>query len=217
MGISLSVISNTTDNTAELVQRFNGTCNASCSNIIDNASIIIRNSKVGGDVRLTQTCAVNANCMINSVMDANIDILNKATNSSQAGPAWSLWTGNPFSFSAAAVSNTQKNRSDLYQISNEKCDFSTINQMNNVSILAENSDISGSIYFGQTGNTSGQCALENGMKAATKSTIDTNNTASSGKSSLNFNVVMYVIIAIVVIMLLIFGVKMYMQYKNKNA
>ncbi|HSA76060.1 MAG TPA: hypothetical protein VLE02_00825 [Nitrosarchaeum sp.] len=216
MGISFSSVTNDTENISELVQRFNGSCDATCTNVIDNASIIIRNSKIGGDVRLTQTCSVNANCMMNSAMDANVDLLNKATNTAQAGAAWSLWTGNPFSFSFANISNTQKNRSTLYQSANEKCNFATLNQMNNVSILAENSDISGNVYFGQSGSTQGQCILNNAMNATVKSTTDANNTASSGKSTFSFDTVMYVIIAIVFLMLVIYGIKMYSEYKKTH-
>jgi hypothetical protein len=166
-----------------LTQQFSGTCDVTCDNSIDNLTIDIINSTVGGDVKVSQSCSTNANCLISSNMDATSDVLFTALNSSNAANAGNILNmifGFP-SVERSSSKSRQSIRTSINQSDNQTCKLSSYNQMNNVTIFAANSTIGGDISVSQTGSTQGQCQLSNSMSAAAYASGQANNNASSGK------------------------------------
>jgi hypothetical protein len=166
---------------AYLAQNYSGSCNITCTNIQSGINIDLINTTLGGSIDLTQTCSVNANCLIGSVSDATSDVVFKATNSSNAKNAGSLFSGSLFNFDKAESLSRQDIKQSILQNTNEKCKLSSLNQMNDITILAANSTIGGNIAIGQTGSVAGQCKLQNNMTAAASATAMASNTATSGK------------------------------------
>jgi hypothetical protein len=173
-GISSSSSSSEQSAEAFLSQQFSGSCDITCSNIAQNVNIDIINSIVGGSVNLTQSCAVNASCMISGSSDAMSDILFKASNSANAGTAW-------LNADYSSSSSRQNIRQKIIQNTTEKCKMASLNQLNDITILAANSVIGGDIDIGQTGSVAGQCQLQNNLSAAATATAMASNSATSGK------------------------------------
>jgi len=177
MGVSSSKSSSTQTAEAYLAQQFSGSCNVTCTNITDDTNIDIINTIVSGDINLTQKCAVDASCSISSTSDATSDIMFKAANSTNAKNAGGIFPN----IDSAVSDSRQIIKQSIIENTTEKCDMSSLNQMNNVNILAVNSKIGGSINIDQTGNATGSCQLKNNMTAATTATAMATNSAKSGK------------------------------------
>lgn len=164
-----------------LTQQFSGSCDVTCRNVINNVTIDIINSTIGGSVVLKQACATNASCMIGSSSDAVADVMFKAKNSSNAKNAWSAWGLDPFNTDSATSKSRQNIFESINQSTNETCKISSYNQMDNITIFAADSTIGGNIELSQNASTQGQCKLNNTMNAAAYATGIAQNTASSGK------------------------------------
>lgn len=181
MGGSVSTASSIQTAEAYIAQNSSESCNISCTNTISNVNIDIINSVVGGNVSLTQTCSVDSSCLLSNSSDATSDVLFKATNSTNAKNAGNLFSGDIFNFDYASSNSRQNIKQKIIQSSNQTCKLASLNQLNNLSILAANSDIGGNISVGQTGSVAGQCQLSNNMSAAATATALASNTAQSGK------------------------------------
>lgn len=176
---------------------------------MSNVDIDLINTNIGGGILLTQSCTTNGNCVSNNSMDATSDISFKGLQSSNAGQAWSIWSGNPFSFDTAVNISRQTMKETILQTSNQKCNVSSLNQMNDISIYAQNSNIGGAIKLSQTGDvSSGSCQMGNIMTAAAKATGISQQTASSGKdkkaqSGLGTVAVIIISIAVLVVIFIL--------------
>jgi hypothetical protein len=166
---------------AYLAQTFHGSCNVTCTNLQSNINVDIINSVIGGNINLTQKCAVDANCAVSSLSDATSDVLYKAENSSNAKNSTSLFTGSIFNFDTATSRSRQAIKQNITQSTTEKCKLANLNQMNNVNILAANSQIGGSIDVAQGGSVQGECQLSNNLTAAAMATAMATNKSTSGK------------------------------------
>jgi hypothetical protein len=206
---------------AYLAQTYSGSCNITCTNIQQNVNIDIINSIVGGNINLTQSCSVDASCMVSSSSDATSDVLFKATNSTNAKNAGSLFGGLWNTDTAQSLSR-QDIKQTIMQNTTEKCKLATLNQMNGITILAANSVIGGSIDIGQTGSVQGTCQLQNNMTAAASATAMASNTASSGKDKKaqkkGGSSTLITIIAFIGIMVIVFIIaKMYTSGQAQTA
>jgi hypothetical protein len=181
MGGSLSVSSSDQEASALISQQFAGSCDITCTNVASGINIDIINSVVGGDVNLTQSCSVNANCMISGSSDATSDIMFKAANSTNAKNAANLFSGDLFNLDTGISQSRQNIKQSILQSTTETCKLASLNQLNDITILAANSNIGGSINIGQTGSTAGQCNLKNNLSAAAMASAMATNTATSGK------------------------------------
>lgn len=179
MGASSSKSTSSQEADLYISQQFSGSCNVSCDNSINNLSIDIINSTVGGDVSVTQSCSTNAQCLIGSSSDATTDVLFAAANSSNAMNAGSFL--DPFNYDKSVSKTRQTIKSSISQSTSEQCNVSTANQMSNVSIFAANSTIGGSISVSQQGTTQGNCQLTNSMSAAAYASGQSENQSRSGK------------------------------------
>lgn len=217
MGANQSYASSTQISNANLMQRYNGTCNITCENTMTNASINIVNSQVGGNVELTQKCAVDAQCTFNVSQDALTDVLFKASNSTTAAGGISTWGTYNYSESDSYQSINQS----IQQSINQKCNIKSINDMNNVSIYAANSQIGGNVQIGQTGDTVGACTLQASMSATAMAQGTSDNCAAAGKGKKVKkscggkggkgigSYILYVVVAIVIFSVIMMGVRLF--------
>jgi hypothetical protein len=181
MGSSVSTSSSEQSAQAFIAQQFSGSCNITCTNIAQGINIDLINTVVGGSLELTQSCSVDANCLISGTSDATSDVLFKATNSTNAKNAGNVFSGDLFNFDYASSASRQDIKQRIVQSTTQTCKMASLNQLDNLSILAVNSQIGGNIAIGQTGSTSGQCQLTNNLSAAASATAMASNTATSGK------------------------------------
>lgn len=205
MGIGISSSSSTSEQSANvfMTQQFSGTCDITCQNVLSNVAISIIDSSVSGGINITQTCATNATCMISSMSNAIADVEFSASNSSSATTAQGLWPS-LFSWSESDSSSRQDIRENITQSTNESCNISSINQMNNISIFAANSTIGGGINISQNASTQGQCQLTNSMSASSYASGIAQNTSKSGKekkTSKGGSWWLYLIIGLVVVVI----------------
>ncbi|MDB4769469.1 hypothetical protein OAG24_00740 [bacterium] len=205
--IDVSSAKTSSEQEAELyiAQQFSGNCDVTCQNIISGANIDLINTVVGGDVSITQSCSADGNCLVSNVSDAIADTVFKAHNSSNAHQAAGFGL---FSWKDAEAKSSQKIRESITQTSNMECKISSLNQMNDVSIYAANSNIGGNVGIAQTGETTGGCVLQNNMSAAAYATGIAQNVAKSGKDkkggkSKVFQTIMYIIIILVVVVVVV--------------
>jgi hypothetical protein len=216
MGSSTSISTSEQAASAYMSQQFSGSCDITCSNIAENVSIDLINSIVGGSINLTQTCSVDASCMVSNSSDATSDIMFKAANSTNAKNASNLYSGDLFNADWAQSSSRQNIKQKIIQNTTETCKMASLNQMKDISILAANSVIGGSINIGQTGSTSGQCQLSNNFSAAASATAMASNTATSGKDKKGqkggFGILAIIVLAVVVYIV----AKFYVNNRNTD-
>lgn len=222
MGGSASISLSEQSAQAYIAQQFSGSCDIICQNTSDNVNIDIINSIIGGSINLTQTCSVNANCMISGSSDATSDIMFKAANSTNAKNAGNVWSGDWFNFDYSSSSSRQDIKQKIMQSTTQTCKMASLNQLNDLTILAANSVIGGSINVGQTGSVAGQCQLKNNLSAAASATAMASNTATSGKdkkgSKLGGSGTIIVIVGILGLMFVVYILaKMYTSHKESAA
>ena len=227
MGVSISKSESEQSAEVHITQQFSGNCQITCQNTLSNVVISIIDSTVGGSVTINQSCATNASCLIGSNMDATTDVLFKATNSANAKNTTELpWFLQGINFDYAESSSRQDIRQAITQTTNESCNISSYNQMNNISIFAANSTIGGDISISQNASTQGQCQLTNSMQAAAYASGQAQNTATSGKDkkgekfsnkSGKLMVVTYLIIGIVVVVIVSIVGKIIAGHSKKAA
>ena len=183
MGIGSS--KNSSEDTAQtyLTQQFSGTCNVTCENIQSGGETDIDHSLIIGGISDQQTCSTDSTCLISSNMNATSDVLFKAAQAASAGgsggilPYW--WTGPQIDI----TTNTSRQDIQTYisQSSNETCNMSSYNGMEDITLNVTDSIVIGGISTDQVASTGGECVLDNTMLAAAYSTGLTDQTAVSGK------------------------------------
>lgn len=160
-----------------LTQQFSGTCNVQCTNIMSGVNIDLINSNVTGGIKISQSCSTNAQCIIASNMDATADVILKAKN---AGSAEGTWAEPP---STVDVESRQSIKESLVQQANHECNISSVNQMNDISIYAQNSTIEGGIELNQDGNVEGNCSLDATFHEAASALGESDNSGMAGKKA----------------------------------
>ena len=158
-----------------LSQQFSGTCDVSCTNVMSNVNIDLINTNLSGGITISQSCATDANCLINSYSNAVADTLFKATNATTANNAG--W----FDIDSSTADSQQSIVSNIVQQTSESCDVSSLNVMDDVTVFAANSNLSGGIAFNQAGQANGSCSLQNTMTAAAYASGTADNTSYAGK------------------------------------
>nr|QBK86840.1 MAG: lipid membrane protein [Marseillevirus LCMAC103] len=187
-----------------ITQRYQGTCNIRCDNAITDSEIVLIGADVAGDVRISQSCTLDGQCLFNNTMDAVSDVVFAAENSSNAHNAGVV----PLMVNID-VSETESRQSITQRVSqavSNTCDLTSTNAMNNVRIFAANSNIGGSVSFAQDANTEGQCVFESTMAAATMASATALNTSESGKDKKGGKLSLITSVIGVIILLGVFGV-----------
>ena len=174
-GWSSTTINDPQEDNSRIVQQYSGTCSVSCQNEIDDVSIAIINSSVGGNVEVTQSCAVNSQCAFQTTQSALSDAILKAQNSSGAALRY-LSIG----VTTSNINSPQSISQAISESVTQSCNLSSTNDLDNVSIFAANSQIGGSVVVGQVGDVKGGCALQTSMTAQELATASNNSCAQSG-------------------------------------
>lgn len=174
MGASASTTENTQIANSNLLQTYSGTCDITCSNEISNSSVVSINSRIGGDLGVSQTCAVNGQCSFDVTQSALSDTLFKTNMSSVSSPT----LGN---FNWSSSRSYQDINQYINQITIQKCGIHSINTINNVDVYAVNSDITGNVGIGQAGQATGGCAMKTVMDATALASGTADVCSSAGK------------------------------------
>lgn len=174
---SLSTSNSSQTANANITQQYAGTCNIDCDNTISNVQETFIDSIVSGGLNFTQTCSVNASCLFQNSQSSLADVLFKAANSSSA--AGGLLPG----VAASETSSYQDINESILQSITQSCNLSSINDVNNVSIYAQSSQIGGGVNFSQTGSTDGSCTFNTLMQATADATGISDNCSAAGKSA----------------------------------
>jgi len=163
--------------------------------------------------------------MITSSQNASTDVFFKAANSAAASNASSIIPGG--NIDIAINKAYQDINQTISQIVSEKCSTTVNNDMNNVSLFAQSSNIGGNMVIGQSGSSNGNCTLSNQMTATALATGTIDNCAISGKKAKEcggkggssiLTYVLYgvgIIIAFAVIMFVIHFIRGYMTPDTK--
>lgn len=171
------------DNTAiaeaksTITQQYNSTCNVSCSNEASGIVIDIRDTNVTGGITFTQECSVDATCLSDASLDA---VITTELSVDQLAAASDILLNRASDLNNyARLSISQQ----LSQSVNQECNLSSSNQLSDVTILAQNSNISGGIAINQSATTSGGCVLDSSLTAATYAQGLISQTSQSGKAA----------------------------------
>lgn len=209
MGLGASKNKSEQDANMYLTQQFSGTCDVICEDVESGVSADIEHSLIIGGISNEQSCSTNASCLINSTMDSTIDVLFKVANSANAEAASQLpWFITGPQLDITENSSRQDMQLALNQSSNQQCDMTSYNEMDDISLTVSDSVIIGGINTSQSGSAEGQCVLNNTMQAAAYASGTAENTAKTGKDKKGekmgalpgiLKVLVYFIIGLVVI------------------
>lgn len=164
---------------ANISNQYAGSCDITCNNTMDNVSIALINSQVGGDVDVTQSCSVNGQCMFDTTQNATTDVIFKAANSANAASAIGTLSRD-YSYNKSYQEINQNVQNSISQ----ECNLQSSNDMDNVTIFAANSQIGGSVVVDQSGNVTGGCTLQAAMTANALASGTANNCAAAGKKAI---------------------------------
>jgi hypothetical protein len=111
---------------------------------------------------------------------------------------------------------------NINQTVDQTCDVQSTNDINNIQIFAANSDIQGNVAIGQSGNTVGNCAMNNVMNATEYATGFADNCAASGKKSKKscagkFSGTPYILIGVGIVIAIIIAILLYHHFTKGAA
>jgi len=203
---------------ALISQNFDGVCSFQCENIEENVNVTLINSDLPGGLNFTQQCSIDSNCLMNANLSALADLTLFAKNSSNATLSPSIvGIGNTTNATSSSNQNVGIN---INQQVNEICNTESTNEMNNINIFADNSDI-GAIAFSQTGNVTGTCNLQNSMSASAYASLTAQNTSASGKKAVKyggtlFGILAYIILFFVILLAVMIIYRSYQKHKGTS-
>jgi hypothetical protein len=182
-----------------VLQISNQNCNATCTAIQDNNTIIIIDSNTG-DLELNNVCTIDDyTCTINNYFDSNIETILKsmAEQNAQASTGFTF----DFHLSNQMIDLNQLIENSVTQIQKSSCQISAFVEQNNNFIYAENST-TGDVVLNNNGNiTNSSCKLDN----TAKSTTDADETAESSQTS-KFTSIIAMFIILIIICVVIGGI-----------
>jgi hypothetical protein len=183
-----------------------------CTNSIRNVEIDIINSVLTGGILFRQKCVVDAHCLFDTSMTAIVDILQKARNSSAAHATGALNT------ETANARSRQELHERIVQAINQKCDITSLNTLDDVTINAVNSRIDGGIEISQEGQVQGTCAMKASFNALAAAQQDSSNSAQSGKDKKanKKGTLTMVLVLVIIFMLFSVAVAIYMKTRKQT-
>lgn len=218
MGSGFSLSQNTAEQLASssVAQNFTGTCDITCENVASGTTIDIQNSTIRGGINFTQTCSATGDCLFSTTQNAAIDSMFFAKNSAQAKNAGS-WLSGFLNNDIATNTSYQDIRQDINQSIEDHCKISSLNEIDRLTILATNSDISGGIDISQHGDVNGSCAMQANFVGSATATGSIEQESQSGKKVGKWSGKgMIVLIIIAVIALIIIGVIIFVVVRHKG-
>lgn len=218
MGSGFSLSQNTAEQLASssVAQNFTGTCDIQCQNIASGTTIDIQDSTIRGGINFTQTCSATGDCLFSTTQNAAIDSMFFAKNSAQAKNAGS-WLSGFLNDDIATNTSYQDIRQDINQSIEDHCKISSLNDIDRLTILATNSDISGGIDISQQGNVNGSCAMQANFVGSATATGSIEQESQAGKKAgKKSGKGMIVLIVLAVIALIIIGVVIFVVVRHKG-
>ena len=217
LGISTAIVHSDQEANAYISQMSSQACNINCQNTLSNTSVDVIHSTILGGINFSQTCSIDAQCVFGNNMDATADVFFKAVNSANAKAATTILNPGANADYSEATS-VQDIKESIIQSSAQTCNMTSSNDINNVTVYANDSYISGGINFSQQGNVTGNCILNNTMRATEIATGLAYNTAESGKDKLpQVSWIVVIIVAIVVIVAVFVISKMITSHQAANS
>jgi len=166
-----------------LLQTFSGSCDVNCTNTITGGSIHIIGSDVDGDVGFTQKCTADSQCLIGSSLEAVADLRLKSDTNSNAKAATGIFNPAIWGETSSKTSTRQVVNNLTKNDINQKCGTTALNELKDVSIIVEGSNISGNVMYDQTGDAKGACTLNFLSKALATSTGYAESKSTGGAES----------------------------------
>nr|WRK65133.1 transmembrane domain containing protein [Marseillevirus futianmevirus] len=218
MGSGFSLSQNTAEQLASssVAQNFTGTCDIQCQNIASGTTIDIQDSTIRGGINFTQSCSATGDCLFSTTQNAAIDSMFFAKNSAQAKNAGS-WLSGFLNNDIATNTSYQDIRQDINQSIEDHCKISSLNDIDRLTILATNSDISGGIDISQQGDVNGSCAMQANFVGSATATGSIEQSASSGKKvGKKSGKGMIILIVLAVIAVIVIGVIIFVIFRHKG-
>lgn len=160
---------------AAITQNYAGSCDVQCNNTINGINISIIDSILSGGINLTQSCAVNAQCLYETSQNSLSDVMFKAANAGTA--AGGILPG----ISVSRTGSYQDINESILDSVTQTCSLGSYNSISNVNVNAQSSTIGGGINFTQQGSTQGECTFNTIMNATNMATGTADNCSASGK------------------------------------
>ena len=159
LGAGGSVTTNTSimRGQSDLMQRYKSTCPATCVNIQEGTTVVIKDSIVRGGIKFTQSCTADAKCLMDAHLNGVSKLIFKDTTTQNAKNASGVLDMN---FDMASNYSEQDIRQSVRQSIEQTCKADTNNIQRNLTILATNSNLEGGISFEQTGNADAACVMK---------------------------------------------------------
>ncbi|AEA07079.1 conserved hypothetical protein [Lausannevirus] len=218
MGSGFSLAQNTSEQLASssVAQNFTGTCDIQCQNIASGTTIDIQDSTIRGGINFTQNCSATGDCLFSTTQNAAIDSMFFAKNSAQAKNAGS-WMDGFFNQDVSTNTSYQDIRQSINQNIEDHCKISSLNEVDRLTILATNSDISGGIDISQQGNANGSCAMQANFVGSAQATGSIDQSAQSGKKlGKKSGKGLIILIVLAIIALIIIGVIIFVVVRHKG-
>jgi hypothetical protein len=193
MGSSATKVNVKQQSNLAINQQFFGACGFNCNNSISGNSIIIRNSKIKGGINFNQTCKIDANCTLSANLDALADSVYQSKVDSvtkDAGIAQSDKT---------EVGVYQNMRQSILQKAQVSCGVSSVNKIENNTVVVEDSQIADGISFNQDAYSGGACMLTNFLSASAKTLGQQETKTVTGKNLISIGAIIVIIVILIII------------------
>lgn len=213
MGISSSTESKSiVEAQASIAQQYSGECSISCSNVMDNTTVNLENAYFS-DFNITQSCNINANCMMSSNAGAITDIMAKSGSQADLSgdiPIFKSLVNKSKSDSIVTM------KQEILESVQQKCEMKNSNEMRNVTINANNPSFT-KISVNQLGNVTGGCTMSNLLNASALASGQADSTARNGKEKKGKNGKIVSSIGIIVLLMVIVVVAFLMLRTVANS
>jgi hypothetical protein len=193
MGPSLTKVNVEQQSNLAINQQFFGTCGFSCTNSNSGNSIIIRNSKIKGGINFNQTCKIDANCTLSANLDALADSVFESKIDSVTKDAGLLKSD------TTEINIYQNMRQSILQKAQVTCGVSSVNKIENNTVVIEDSQIADGISFNQDAYSGGACMLSNFLSSSAKTLGQQQTKTVTGKNLLSIEVIIIIVIFLVIV------------------
>lgn len=178
----------------EVYQTSDQTCQATCVNI-QSGNTVFLDGTVAGDITFTQSCEVEASCMMENTIE---QVLESLQDAKQANATEASMFGGGFNIGTVNLNlSDQEIENQVRQALNTVCRADINNLQENNMVYARNS-VTGDITFEQSGNATADCYMAN-MAIAKANLSQANDQSNTTSATLGgFGAIIFIIIALAV-------------------
>jgi len=177
-------------------------CAASCTAVQSGDVIVVQNSSIGGGIGFTESCTVNASCVMNNSIDTQIQNIlssitqqsNKAVTDFLGDLAWNDQTN-----SANFKQNVTNN---VTQVISSTCNADIAFSQNNDLLYVSNTGASGFVGFQIGANNSASANASCAMSNTSRTVVYNNVQAQANQSNTDIGVFAMIAMAVVVVILI---------------